>query len=46
LINCSHMLDLIDFEVLKNLKNALEPAKLAIEILSSTTPLSLFTRQV
>lgn len=33
-LNCSHMLDDIDFNELKDLHNSLEPAKLAIEVLS------------
>lgn len=33
-LNCSHMLDDIDFNELQDLQNSLEPAKLAIEVLS------------
>ena len=33
-LNFSHMLDHIDFNELKDLQNSLEPAKLAIEVLS------------
>lgn len=33
-LNCSHLLDDIDFNELKGLQNSLEPAKLAIEVLS------------
>jgi hypothetical protein len=39
------MLEFIDFEVLKDLQNALEPAKLKIEVLSrNNTTHSLFSK--
>ena len=33
-LNCSHMLDEIEFNELKDHQNSLEPAKLAVEVLS------------
>lgn len=34
MLNCSFMLHCIDFDVLENLQSSLEPAKLAVEVLS------------
>jgi hypothetical protein len=43
-LNCSYMLNNFDFNELKDLQNALEPAKLAVESLSRNKTTQLCTQ--